>query len=115
MDTDISGWSVDTDKDFVVFQLDLTGSSVISAYGFGSNTGIGERTQALVYIETEDATVVTLYTYAPQCLFVSKVIMATTTLSWSKKTCIASSSLLSRSLVYDSSTQTIYSTSDFAN
>ena len=37
--TDHSSWSPDTDYDFIVMQVDLTGANVLAAFGFGSNTG----------------------------------------------------------------------------
>ena len=32
-------WSLDTDRDFVTMQLDLSASIVTAAFGFGSTTG----------------------------------------------------------------------------
>ena len=52
-------WSVDSNADFLVLRLDTAGSAVVSAFGFGSNTGSSERSHALIYIEGEDAAVVT--------------------------------------------------------
>ena len=92
--TDFSpAWSVDTDRDFVVLKLSLDGSSVVSAFGFGSNTGTGERSHGVEYIETEGAAVLTFYAHNVQCMYLSKVTMSTSALEWSKKLCIGSITL----------------------
>ena len=85
-------WSVDTSRDFVVLQLSLDGSSAVSAFGFGSNTGSGEKSHVLEYIETEGAAVVTFLPDVVQCIYLSKVTMISSALVWSKKLCLASTS-----------------------
>ena len=50
-------WSVDSFADFVVFQLDLTGATVMAAFGYGTTSGF-EQSHALAYIESEAAAVV---------------------------------------------------------
>ena len=53
------GWSVDSHNDFVLLKLDLTGSTVTHAFGYGTNAGGSEDSQAFVYLEAEGAAVVT--------------------------------------------------------
>ena len=79
------GWSQDTNFDYVTMQLDLSGASVIAAFGFGTTIGTQETSPALVYEESEGAAVISLRVISSQELYVAKVTMGTPTLLWSKK------------------------------
>ena len=83
-------WSVDNDEDFVLLRLDTTGTTVISAFGFGGSTGPSERSFGPVYIEHEDAAVVTFLDRGASCVYIAKVTIATSVLLWSYKTCVDS-------------------------
>ena len=106
-------WSVDTDTDFVTLKFDTTVTTATAAFGYGSNTG-NEQTHSLVYIEAEDAAVVTFYEQHFKYEYVTKVVMATGGAAWSKKVLISSTLLSSRYLDLDRSTDTLYFTSDFS-
>ena len=108
-------WSVDTHKDFVVLQIDLSGTPITSAFGFGSTTGSNEQSHSLVYIEADGAAVVPFLAKSAKCMYVAKVTMATGGSAWSKKVCIASSWTNPRYLTYDLATHMLYFTSDYAN
>ena len=107
-------WSLTSNRNFVVIRVDLTGTSVTGAFGFGS-VGSNEQSHALVYIETDGTAVVPFIDKIYKCMYVTKVTMATASSAWSKKVCISSTWTNPRYLTYDFSTQTLYFASDFAN
>ena len=87
---------------------------MISAFGFGASTGSSERSYGLIYIEVEDAAVVTFLNEGAQCVYVAKVTMGTSTLLWSCRTCVASAVTFRRDIAYDPVEENIYFASDYA-
>ena len=91
-----------------------TGNTVLNTFGLGANTGSTEESQNVYYSDSDESVFISYF--ASTNAYIAKVILATSTAVWAKKTDIGVDNTVyisTRFFFFDETASKIYVTSNY--